>query len=74
LTNGDRSNVWTREQIIQEIQHMALIEGTEPYAPHISKNAPQDIKRIVGAARRAYGSWAKAVEAAGLKYRDYQGD
>lgn len=70
MTNGDRRNVWTREQVIQEMQHMALMEGTEPYVPEIRRTASADVKAIQQAAKRMFGTWAKAAEAAGLKVRE----
>jgi hypothetical protein len=62
---------WTKEDIIHEIQHIARMEDTEPYAPNISdRHAHPELRKLRGQARRRFGSWKNAVLAAGLKYKE----
>ena len=56
---------WSKEKVIEKI--ISMKENNEPLnAVSITKN---DVK-LYGAARTHFGSWAKAVEAAGLDYNE----
>ena len=54
--------IWTREKILAEIRRLYLLEA--------DLNAAAIHSSLYSAAKREFGSWPKAIRAAGLKYTD----
>ncbi|MFO7676151.1 MAG: hypothetical protein R6X12_07555 [bacterium] len=58
-----RKSIWSRRRIIERIRELAR-EGKPLYVSHAERN----YRGLVGAATMHFGSWRRAIQAAGFEY------